>query len=106
MAEYKADTKSMSSLQKKTKKKNKSHDITVLNAVLNIDLHMKLPVLIQAMCQTVNLDTWAAARLADEKTVCAQYSWSQAEIQITDGSWVSPSHMGPIKLNEQQEGCP
>lgn len=39
--------------------KNKSHDPTVLNPELNITLciNMKLPVLIQATRQTVDLDT-------------------------------------------------
>lgn len=75
MAEYKHRLKLHELLAKKTWQ---SHDITVLNPDLNIDLHinMKLPLLIQATCQTVDLDTWAAETLADEKTMSAHYSRS------------------------------
>lgn len=43
---------------------------TVLNPELNIGFcGMKIPVLIQTACQTVDLDTWAAEKLADEQAV-------------------------------------
>lgn len=56
--------------------KNKSHDTSVLNPELNFALciNMKSPVLIQATCQTVDLDSFVPERAADEKTVCVQYS--------------------------------
>lgn len=53
----------MGSLQNK-----ESHGTTVLNPELNTDfgIIVKIPVLIQTMCQTVDPDTRAAERLAHE----------------------------------------
>lgn len=58
---------------------------TLLNPDSNIDLriNMKSPVLIQATCQTVSLDTWL--RLADEKTQCSVFmnpSWDPDNLEL------------------------
>lgn len=50
--------------------KHWSHSAPVLNPELKIDFSvLETPELIQAACQTIDLDTWAAERPADEQTV-------------------------------------